>query len=58
MPPKKEKSLNGKSHNKFSADEIDQLINLINKAKRPIIYSGGGVINSGPKAIEALRKFV
>ena len=34
--PKKEKSLNGKSHNKFSADEIDQLIYLINKAKRPI----------------------
>ena len=44
--PKKEKSLNGKSHNKFSANEIDQLINLINKAKKPIIYSGGGVINS------------
>ena len=56
--PKKEKSLNGKSHNKFSANEIDQLINLINKAKRPIIYSGGGVINSGLKASEALRKFV
>ena len=56
--PKKEKSLNGKPHNKFSANEIDQLINLINKAKKPIIYSGGGVINSGPKASEALRKFV
>ena len=56
--PKKEKSLNGKSHNKFSTDEIDQLINLISKAKKPIIYSGGGVINSGRKASEALRKFV
>ncbi len=56
--PKKEKSLNSKSHNKFSANEIDQLINLINKAKKPIIYSGGGVINSGPKASEALRKLV
>ncbi len=56
--PKKEKKLNGKSHNKFSANEIDQLISLINKAKKPIIYSGGGVINSGPKASDALRKFV
>jgi acetolactate synthase-1/2/3 large subunit len=26
------------------------------KAERPIIYSGGGVINSGPKASEALRE--
>ena len=41
--PKKEKSLNGKSHNKFLTNEIDQLINLVNKAKKPIIYSGGGV---------------
>ncbi|WP_440652173.1 acetolactate synthase 3 large subunit [Candidatus Pelagibacter sp. HIMB1542] len=56
--PKKEKRLNGKSHSKFSTDEIDQLINLISKAKKPIIYSGGGVINSGPKASEALKKFV
>ena len=26
------------------------------KAERPIFYTGGGVINSGPKASEALRK--
>jgi acetolactate synthase-1/2/3 large subunit len=26
------------------------------KAERPIIYSGGGVINSGPRASEALRE--
>ena len=30
----------------------------MSKAKKPIIYSGGGVINSGPKASEALREFV
>ena len=28
------------------------------KAKRPIIYGGGGIINSGPDASEKLRKLV
>src|SRR3984957_12676839 len=29
---------------------------LMKQAKRPMIYSGGGVINSGPEASEALTK--
>ena len=56
--PKKEKKINGRSHNNFSQDEIEELIKLLSKAKKPIIYSGGGVINSGPKASDALREFV
>jgi len=56
--PKVEKKLNGKSLNQFSQKEIDKLINLMNKSKKPIIYSGGGVINSGPEASEALRELV
>ena len=56
--PKKIKKVNGKSHNKFTQSEINELINLISKAKKPMIYTGGGVINSGPKASEALREFV
>ena len=56
--PKKEKKLNGKSHNKFNKNQIDELIDLMSNAKKPVIYSGGGVINSGPKASEALREFV
>ena len=56
--PKYENKLNGKSHNKFSQKEVDQLIDLITKAKKPIFYTGGGVINSGPKASEALRELV
>ena len=56
--PKIEKKINGKLHNKFSQDEINELINLISKAKKPVIYTGGGVINSGPKASESLREFV
>ncbi len=56
--PKKIKKVNGKSHNRFTQSEINELINLISKAKKPMIYTGGGVINSGPKASEALREFV
>ena len=55
---KKEKKLNGKTHNKFSQNEIDQLIELISKAKKPVVYTGGGVINSGPQASETLKEFV
>ena len=56
--PKTEKKFNGKADNYFSQNEIDELITLISKAKKPVIYSGGGVINSGPKASETLREFV
>ncbi len=56
--PKIEKKLNGKLHNKFSENEIESLIDLISKAKKPVIYTGGGVINSGPEASETLKEFV
>ena len=56
--PKIEKKLNGKAMNKFSHNEIDELIKLIFKAKKPVVYTGGGVINSGPKASDALKEFV
>ena len=55
---KKEKKLNGKLKNKFSDKEIDQFINLLLKAKKPVVYTGGGVINSGPEASESLKEFV
>ena len=34
---------------------IEEAVALMAGAQRPIIYSGGGVINSGPAASEALR---
>jgi len=52
------KKLNGKNHNKFSQKEIDELIKLMNKSSKPIFYTGGGVVNSGPKASELLRELV
>ena len=56
--PKFEKKLNGKSLNHFSQKDLDQMIDLMNKSKKPIIYSGGGVINSGPEASNSLRELV
>ncbi len=37
---------------------VKKAIELLKKAKRPIIYGGGGLINAGPRAIDALRKLV
>src|SRR5471032_878288 len=37
--------------------KIEEAIALIAAAERPVIYSGGGVINAGPQASEALRSF-
>ncbi len=37
---------------------IRQAVDLISKAKRPVLYTGGGVINSGPVASKLLRQFV
>jgi len=55
---KKEKKKEIKNKNRFSQKDIDQLIELMNKASKPIFYTGGGVVNSGPKASELLRKLV
>jgi len=55
---KKQKKLNGKIQNHFKKSEIDELIKLMNKASKPIFYTGGGVINSGPRASELLRELV
>jgi acetolactate synthase I/II/III large subunit len=37
---------------------IKKAVEMIAKAKRPIFYTGGGVINSGTKASQLLREFV
>ena len=55
---KKQKRINGKIHNAFNQNDINQLINLMEKSSKPIFYTGGGVINSGPKASELLRELV
>ncbi|MCM5555747.1 acetolactate synthase 3 large subunit [Pleomorphomonas sp. NRKKF1] len=37
---------------------IREAVELMAAAKKPILYTGGGVINSGPKAVALLREFV
>ena len=36
--------------------EVNRAVELIANAKAPILYTGGGIINSGPAASEALRE--
>ena len=38
--------------------KIEAAVDMLVSAKRPIIYAGGGVINSGPKASQLLQKLV
>ena len=38
--------------------QIEAAVDMIASAHRPIIYAGGGVINSGPEASKLLQKFV
>src|SRR6195256_1034412 len=38
--------------------QIRRAVTILKQAKRPIIYAGGGVINSGPHASESLRRLI
>ena len=42
---------------KGDPNRIAEAAALIAQARRPIIYTGGGVINAGPRAAELLRQF-
>jgi acetolactate synthase-1/2/3 large subunit len=43
---------------KAELDQIKTAIELMQQAKRPLFYTGGGVINSGPEASQLLRELV
>ena len=43
---------------KASIDTIDEALQLISSAEKPVFYTGGGVINSGNAAVQLLREFV
>jgi acetolactate synthase I/II/III large subunit len=47
-----------KRQTEINHDKISAAIDLMQKAERPIFYTGGGIINSGEKASELLTKFV
>jgi acetolactate synthase-1/2/3 large subunit len=43
---------------KGDMEEITELVAAMETAKRPVFYTGGGVINSGPGASQLLRELV
>lgn len=43
---------------KGDAIAIRKAVEMLAGAKRPVVYTGGGVINSGPEATKLLREFV
>ncbi len=43
---------------KGDPEMIEALVEAIENAKRPVFYTGGGVINSGPAASQLLRELV
>ena len=58
--PKKLKNNKTKTNITFNGQDkdIELAVELINKSSKPILYTGGGVINSGPRATQLLRELV
>ena len=56
--PKKPSTSHYQPPVKGDMTEITELVAAIETAKRPIFYTGGGVINSGPAASQLLRELV
>ena len=58
--PKLKKENNSKNKSIFNGQDknIDAVVELFKKSSKPIFYTGGGVINSGPKATKLLRELV
>ena len=55
------KNVEHKTYNptvKGELSEISRAVDMMMNAKKPILYTGGGVINSGPKAVALLRELV
>jgi acetolactate synthase-1/2/3 large subunit len=57
-PPAKARTRHYQPKLKADPGRIEDLVALIEAAERPIIYTGGGVINSGPAASQLLRELV
>ncbi len=52
------KKLNGKVNKKLNIKDLENLIKMMKESSKPIFYTGGGVINSGPEASKLLRELV
>jgi len=60
IKPKELKNNKTKTNITFNGQDKDikVAVELIKKSSKPIIYTGGGVINSGPRASQLLRELV
>jgi acetolactate synthase-1/2/3 large subunit len=58
VPPERAKHRSYKPQVKGDLKKIEQAVELMANAKRPLFYCGGGVINSGPAASKLLTQFV
>ncbi|MCR9085629.1 MAG: acetolactate synthase 3 large subunit [Rhodobacteraceae bacterium] len=57
-PTHKAKTKHYQPRVKGDQEQITRLVELMETAERPLFYTGGGVINSGPGASQLLREFV
>ena len=57
-PPSKARVSHYQPKMKGDLDAITRLVEMIEQAERPVFYTGGGVINSGPAASQLLRELV
>jgi acetolactate synthase-1/2/3 large subunit len=58
VPPSKARVSHYQPKLKADIEQINDLVALLEKAERPVFYTGGGVINSGPAASQLLRELV
>ena len=58
IPPEDVKHRSYKPQVEAEANRIEQAVKMLAAAKRPIFYTGGGVINAGDKGSELLTRFV
>jgi len=60
IKPRELKNNNSKTKIRFNGQDkdIEAAVELIKKSSKPIIYTGGGVINSGPSATKLVRELV
>jgi len=55
---KSSKNLNRSKLSKVDSKDVDKFIEMMKSSSKPVFYTGGGVINSGPKASELLKELV
>jgi len=58
VAPEQAQTLHYQPKVRGDAAAIERLVELMETAERPVFYTGGGVINSGPAASQLLREFV